>query len=60
MSLLPETNMINSIQDLNKFAEKVGVKSHSQLLPKLIEHKELVSSNIARLVTQNVFVLAKV
>ena len=54
MSLLPETNMINSIQDLNKFAEKVGVKSHSQLLPKLIEHKELVSSNIARLVAGNV------
>ena len=54
MSLLPETNMmISTTKQLNEFAQKAGVKHHGQLLPKLIEHKELVTSNIARLVTRH-------
>ena len=55
MSLLPETNMmISTTKQLNEFAQKAGVKSHSQLLPELIKRQELVSSNIARLVAPNV------
>ena len=42
--------MINTVQQLNKFAEDRGVKTHGDLLPKLIEHKELVSFEIAKLI----------
>ena len=44
--------MINSVKDLNKFAEDKGVKAHGELLSKLIEHKELISFQIAKLLTE--------
>lgn len=43
--------MISSTLQLNDFANREGVKTVDQLLPRLIESKELVSANIARLVT---------
>ena len=54
MSLLPETNMINTFSELNKFSDRVGAKSRDDLLLELIKRQELVSSNIARLVAANV------
>ena len=42
--------MINSTLQLNKFIALVGVKSHDELLPKLIENKEIISFELAKLV----------
>lgn len=42
--------MINTIAELNKFVEKEGIKAQGQLLPRLIERKELISSEIAKLI----------
>lgn len=50
--------MIDTFTKLNRFAEQADVKHQGQLLPKLIEHRELVSSNIARLVTNKAIPLA--
>jgi hypothetical protein len=46
--------MIQNIQQLNKFANREGVKTVDQLLPKLIESRELVSANIAKLIERSV------
>lgn len=45
--------MINTVQQLNDWAAKEGVKAHCDLLPKLIEHKEIVSSEMAKLLQQS-------
>jgi hypothetical protein len=45
--------MIQNIQQLNKFANREGVKTVDQLLPKLIESGELVSFSIAKLLTDH-------
>ena len=44
--------MINTTTQLNDFAKKAGVKTREQLLPELIKSKELVSANIAQLVSE--------
>ena len=43
--------MITTVAQLNRFAEQVGVKHQGQLLPKLIEHKQLISAPMAKLLT---------
>jgi len=42
--------MINSVDQLNRFAAQNGVKAKGQLIPKLIETGEIVSFEIAKLI----------
>ena len=44
--------MINSTLQLNKFAAQKGVKTHGELLTKLIESKEIISYELAKLFTE--------
>jgi len=44
--------MINSVAQLNAFAAQNGVKAKGQLLPKLIEKKEIISASLAKLITR--------
>ena len=62
MSLLPETNMINTFSELNKFSDRVGAKSRDEIILKLVETQERITENMAKLVTQDtlISVLAKV
>lgn len=43
--------MINNLKQLNDFVEKSGVKSENHIIPKLIESGEIVSAEIARVIT---------
>lgn len=44
--------MINSVKQLNDWAVKAGVKHQNQLLPRLIEKREIITPQIAKLIMQ--------
>ena len=47
--------MIQTVTQLNRFSEKAGVKTQAQLLPALIDRKELISASLAKLITDKSF-----
>ena len=51
--------MIATTNQLNKFAQQAGVKEQGELLVKLIERQEIVSPVIAKLISPEQFVFAK-
>ncbi len=51
MSILEYYLMINTVLQLNRFAEKAGVKTRGQLLPALIEKQEIISFELAKLIS---------
>lgn len=48
--LLFYKSMIQTVKDLNSFADKVGTKTQGQLLSALIEKKEVINHNLATLI----------
>lgn len=45
--------MIDNIKQLHKFIKSAGVDSPNSLIPKLAEKKELISPQMAKLITDD-------
>lgn len=45
--------MIDTVKQLNEFVASEGLETQSQILPRLIERKELISLSLAKLILKN-------